>query len=210
MTNTRKIQTKPSCSEQVLRSVSAKRLFGGTPSLQGTRAGGKKTPAYRKHRRRGRPQAEKSRRGLKWHVDHSPTSRVNSSLHLSQFDYHLPSELIAQAPADTRRGSRLLHLDAESALHDRLFADLPSLLRPHDLLVLNNTQVIKARLRGRKDSGANAEILVARITDPTTALAHVKASKSPKAGARLHLAGDAFTVEVTGRREELSELEFPA
>jgi len=135
---------------------------------------------------------------------------VNPSLQLSQFDYHLPSELIAQTPAATRRGSRLLHLDADSALHDRLFTDLPSLLRPHDLLVLNDTRVIKARLRGRKDSGGKVEVLVERITGPSTALAHVKASKSPKAGARLHLADDAFAVEVTGRRDELFELEFPA
>lgn len=136
-------------------------------------------------------------------------SRVNPSLQLSQFDYCLPPELIAQTPAATRDGSRLLHLDAGSALHDRRFADLPALLRPNDLLVLNNTQVIKARLRGHKESGGKVEILVERITGPSTALAHVKASKSPKAGARLMLEDDAFAVEVTGRQDELFELEFP-
>ena len=151
----------------------------------------------------------KNRGALKWHVDHCKSLRVNPSLQLSQFDYHLPSELIAQTPAATRSGSRLLHLDARSALHDRLFTDLPSLLRPHDLLVLNNTQVIKARLRGHKDSGGKVEILVERITGPTTALAHVKASKSPKAGTRLRI-DDAFTIEVADRRDELFELEFPA
>lgn len=134
---------------------------------------------------------------------------MNPPLQLSQFDYHLPPELIAQTPAATRRGSRLLHLDTGSRLHDRFFTDLPSLLRPDDLLVLNNTQVIKARLRGRKDSGGKVEILIERITGASTALAHVKASKSPKAGSVLHLADDAFAVTVTARHEELFELEFP-
>jgi len=135
---------------------------------------------------------------------------VNSSLQLSQFDYHLPSELIAQTPAPTRRGSRLLHLDADSALHDRCFTDLPSLLRPHDLLVLNNTRVIKARLQGRKDSGGKVEVLIERVTGANTALAHIKASKSPKPGTPLHLAHDALTVTVTGRADELFEIEFPS
>jgi len=134
---------------------------------------------------------------------------VNPPLHLSQFDYHLPPDLIAQTPAATRRGSRLLHLDAGSALHDRLFTDLPTLLRPNDLLVLNNTQVIKARLRGQKESGGKVEILIERITGATTALAHVKASKSPKTGAVLHLADGSFSATVRGRQEELFELEFP-
>ncbi|WP_397474061.1 tRNA preQ1(34) S-adenosylmethionine ribosyltransferase-isomerase QueA [Pusillimonas sp.] len=134
---------------------------------------------------------------------------MNTSLQLSQFDYYLPPELIAQTPAATRRGSKLLHLDAASRLHDRHFTDLPALLRPHDLLVLNNTQVIKARLRGQKDSGGKVEILVERITGPTTALAHIKASKSPKPGAALHLSDGAFTASVTGRQDELFELEFP-
>ncbi|HUH86939.1 MAG TPA: tRNA preQ1(34) S-adenosylmethionine ribosyltransferase-isomerase QueA [Pusillimonas sp.] len=134
---------------------------------------------------------------------------MTSSLQLSQFDYDLPTELIAQTPAASRRESRLLHLDAESALHDRHFTDLPALLRPNDLLVLNNTQVIKARLRGRKDSGGQVEVLVERITGPTSALAHVRASKSPKAGTLLHLADAALTVTVTGRQDELFELEFP-
>ena len=134
---------------------------------------------------------------------------MNTSLQLSQFDYHLPPELIAQTPAATRRGSKLLHLDAGSNLHDRTFADLPGLLRPNDVLVLNDTQVIKARLRGQKDSGGKVEVLVERVTGPSTALAHVKASKSPKPGSALHLADGAFTVTVTDRQEELFELEFP-
>jgi S-adenosylmethionine:tRNA ribosyltransferase-isomerase len=133
---------------------------------------------------------------------------VNSSLSLSQFDYHLPQELIAQTPADRRTGSRLLHLDGHGTLHDRQFTDLPGLLRPNDLLVFNDTRVIKARLRGQKETGGRVEVLVERITGPRTALAHLRSSKSPRAGSRVILA-DAFTATVTGRQGELFELEFP-
>lgn len=133
---------------------------------------------------------------------------MNPSLELSQFNYELPPELIAQSPAAHRAESRLLHLDASSALHDRQFIDLPSLLRPNDLLVFNNTRVIKARLQGHKASGGKVEVLIERITQANTALAHVKASKSPKAGTTLILA-NAFDVKVLGREGELFELEFP-
>lgn len=133
---------------------------------------------------------------------------VNPDLLLSQFDYELPPELIAQVPAPQRSGSRLLHLDASGALHDRRFAELPTLLRAGDLLVFNDTRVIKARLRGQKESGGRVEVLVERITAPQTALAHVRASKSPRAGTRLRLA-DAFDVKVSGREGELFELLFP-
>lgn len=138
----------------------------------------------------------------------SKTSRVNPSLDLSQFNYELPQELIAQSPASRRVESRLLHLDPTGSLHDRQFLDLPSLLRPNDLLVFNNTRVIKARLLGQKASGGKVEVLVERITGETTALAHVRASKSPKPGSKLILA-DAFTATVVGRDGELFELEFP-
>lgn len=133
---------------------------------------------------------------------------MNPSLELSQFNYELPPELIAQSPAAHRADSRLLHLDASSALHDRQFVDLPSLLRPNDLLVFNNTRVIKARLQGHKASGGKVEVLIERITQANMALAHVKASKSPKAGSTLILA-DAFNVKVLGREGELFKLEFP-
>ncbi|WP_442593114.1 tRNA preQ1(34) S-adenosylmethionine ribosyltransferase-isomerase QueA [Parapusillimonas sp. JC17] len=134
---------------------------------------------------------------------------MNPSLHLSQFDYELPQELIAQTPAEQRAGSRLLHLDAQGALHDRHFIDLPKLLRSGDLLVFNDTRVIKARLMGRKESGGKVEVLVERITGATTALAHVKASKSPKPASKLVLA-EQFTVDVLGRQGELFELAFPS
>jgi len=133
---------------------------------------------------------------------------VNPDLQLSQFDYELPPELIAQTPAAQRTGSRLLHVDRDSRLHDRLFTDLPGLLRAGDLLVFNDTRVIKARLLGSKESGGRVEVLVERITAERTALAHIKASKSPRAGARLRLA-DAFEAVVTGREGELFAVEFP-
>lgn len=133
---------------------------------------------------------------------------MNPSLELSQFNYELPQELIAQFPAARRVESRLLHLDASSTLHDRQFIDLPSLLRPNDLLVFNDTRVIKARLLGQKASGGKVEVLVERITHANRVLAHVKASKSPKPGSTLVLA-NAFTATVIGREGELFELEFP-
>lgn len=132
---------------------------------------------------------------------------MNPDLDIHQFDYELPAELIAQTPAAHRTDSRLLHLDAHSRLHDRQFRDLPGLLQPNDLLVFNNTRVIKARLLGHKASGGKVEVLVERITGPGTALAHVRASKSPKPGTDLLLAG-ALKATVTGRQGELFELAF--
>lgn len=134
---------------------------------------------------------------------------MNPDLELSQFNYELPQELIAQSPAARRVDSRLLHLDNHGALHDRQFVDLPSLLKPTDLLIFNNTRVIKARLLGQKESGGKVEVLVERITATTTALAHVKASKSPKPGSKLILADGAFAVTMLGRQGELFEIEFP-
>ncbi|MER1967721.1 tRNA preQ1(34) S-adenosylmethionine ribosyltransferase-isomerase QueA [Castellaniella sp. GW247-6E4] len=135
---------------------------------------------------------------------------MEHELDLSQFDYELPPELIAQAPAERRDASRLLRLDAGGGLHDLRFLDLPSLLRAGDLLVFNDTRVIKARLRGRKASGGRVEVLVERITAPQRALAHVRASKAPGPGTRLSLADGALEVEVAGREGELYDLRFPA
>jgi len=124
---------------------------------------------------------------------------------ISDFDYDLPDELIAQYPATERRDSRLLVV--AEAIEDRLFADLPGLLRPGDLLVLNDTRVIKARLDAVKETGGRAEILVERVTGERTALAHVRASKSPKAGSKLALDGEAEAV-VSARDGELFALIF--
>jgi S-adenosylmethionine:tRNA ribosyltransferase-isomerase len=132
---------------------------------------------------------------------------VTQSLTVSDFDYELPPELIAQTPAAERTGSRLLHLDDASQLHDRRFADLTGLLRSGDLLVFNDTRVIKARLNGHKTTGGKVEVLVERITEPDRALAHVRASKSPGPGMGLRLA-DAFDAVVLGREGELFDIRF--
>src|SRR5690606_40261847 len=88
----------------------------------------------------------------------------------ADFDYCLPPELIAQHPASQRTASRLLRLDAAGGLHDLQFTDLLEQLRPHDLLVFNDTRVIKARLLGHKHSGGKVEVLVERVTGETRAL----------------------------------------
>jgi len=133
------------------------------------------------------------------------------SFTLADFDFELPPELIAQHPALERSASRLLDATGAPAA-DRVFRDLPSLLKRGDLLVFNDTRVIKARLFGRKASGGAVELLVERVVSPLEVLAHVRASKSPRPGSRLRLA-DAFDAEVLGRvgpSDELYRLRFPA
>ena len=129
-------------------------------------------------------------------------------MQVSDFDYVLPDELIAQFPTEERGESRLLVVDADKAnLTDRKFADLPALLRSGDLLVFNDTRVIRARLYGSKDSGGRVEILIERILSDKTALAQIRASKSPKAQTRLTLAGGNSAL-VIGRDNDFFELEF--
>jgi len=129
-------------------------------------------------------------------------------LSLSDYDFALPPELIAQTPPARRGASRLLHLDSDGTCRDRQFADLPTLLRAGDVLVFNDTRVIKARLNGRKASGGKIEVLVERIVEDDRVLAHVRASKSPGAGTVLHLE-EAFDAVVLGRSGELFDLRFP-
>jgi len=124
---------------------------------------------------------------------------------ISDFDYKLPDELIAQYPATDRRGSRLL--DISGGISDRTFGDLPGLLRANDLLVFNDTRVIKARLVATKETGGRAEILIERTQSKRSVLAHVKASKTPKPGSRLLLADNAVA-EVLGREGDLFSLSF--
>ena len=124
---------------------------------------------------------------------------------ISDFNYVLPPELIARYPAADRRGSRLLEVGEQ--LNDLQFSDLPSLLQAGDLLVFNDTRVIKARLLARKDTGGKAEVLIERIEGERVALAHVRASKSPKPGGRLQLAAGAEAT-VVGRDDDLFLLEF--
>lgn len=129
-------------------------------------------------------------------------------MHVADFDYELPNALIARFPPPRRRDSRLLVVDAlEGRLIDRRFRDLSACLRAGDLLVMNDTRVIKARLRGRKPSGGAVEILIERLLAPTRALAQVRASKTPKSGATIELRDDA-SATVTGRDGDFFELEF--
>ena len=126
----------------------------------------------------------------------------------SDFHYDLPQELIAQAPLPARSASRLLCLERTAGtLQDRVFADLPDLLRPGDLMVFNDTRVMPARLLGQKETGGRVEVLVERLLDNHRVLAHVRASKSPGPGRRLLLEGG-VTARVTARRDDLFELLF--
>lgn len=127
------------------------------------------------------------------------------SLTVDAFDFDLPTELIAQHPAAERTASRLLHVD-HGRLADLRFTDLPGLLTPGDLLVFNDTRVIKARFFGQKESGGQVEVLLERIVDERHALAQVRASKSPKPGTRIILE-EAFTLVCTGRHQEFFALE---
>jgi len=124
------------------------------------------------------------------------------------FDFYLPSHLIAQHPAQERTASRMLCLDGSNGnLADKNFLDFPDACNAGDLLIFNDTRVIKARLFGHKHSGGNVEVLIERVINPQTAYAHVRASRSPKVGSRMRLS-DAFDVEVTARHGDLFELHF--
>ena len=126
----------------------------------------------------------------------------------ADFDYSLPQELIAQYPTEERGASRLLVVDsAAKSVADGRFSDLPSLLESGDLLVFNDTRVIRARLFGSKDTGGRVEILIERILSPTKALAQVRASKSPRLNTILELAGG-NSAKVVGREHGFYKLEF--
>jgi S-adenosylmethionine:tRNA ribosyltransferase-isomerase len=125
---------------------------------------------------------------------------------LADFDYDLPAALIAQAPAANRSGSRLLHVDG-ARLADCRFGDLPDLLAPGDLVVMNDTRVINARIRGRKGTGGNVEMLVERITGNASALVQMKASHPPVPGAEIALAAGARAI-VVSREGRFFSLQF--
>jgi S-adenosylmethionine:tRNA ribosyltransferase-isomerase len=124
------------------------------------------------------------------------------------FDFYLPDALIAQHPTSERNASRLLHLEGSSgALADNLFIDLPSFLKAGDLIVFNDTRVIKARLFGQKATGGNIEMLVERLLDAHHVLAHIRASRAPKIGSKLMLA-NTFEAEIIGRDDDLFHVKF--
>ena len=108
----------------------------------------------------------------------------------SDFDYELPETLIAQVPIVDRAASRMLALDAESGvIEDLRFRDFPGRLAPGDLLVLNDTRVVPARLFGRKESGGRVEVLLDRRLDSRRALAHLRASRRPRTGTCIAFGG---------------------
>ena len=124
------------------------------------------------------------------------------------FDFYLPDSLIAQHPTSQRNASKLLHLDGNTGqLQDQLFVDLPNFVQAGDLLVFNDTRVIKARLFGHKQSGGAIELLVERVLDAQHVIAHIRASRAPKAGTKLTLA-NAFEAEVINRDDDLFHVKF--
>ena len=128
-------------------------------------------------------------------------------MHINDFNFDLPSDLIAQYPPAVRGSSRLLVSPQNQPLQDKQFADFIDYFEKDDVLVINNTQVIKARLFGQKATGGKIEALIERILDENTALAHIRSSKSPKAGSRL-IFNDKIEAECLGRRGELFVLQF--
>ena len=128
---------------------------------------------------------------------------------LDDFDYDLPPELIAQQPLPERGASRLMLVDGVSgSIRDAWFKDLPSMLRPGDLLVFNDTRVIKARLLGHKPTGGRVEVLVERILDDHEALVLMRVSHNPAPGSSL-LVGDGLELEVMDREGEFFRVRFP-
>ena len=130
----------------------------------------------------------------------SATSGAQRAHTVSDFDFELPPELIAQHPAAERSASRLLDNSGTSPV-DRIFRELPGLLRAGDLLVFNDTKVVKARLYGEKASGGKVELLIERVLDGHEVVAHMKVSKKPLPGAVLHMVGG-FSAELLGRWPE--------
>ena len=139
------------------------------------------------------------------------TPAPRSSFSLGDFDFALPPELVAQQPLPERSGSRLLD-GTGGQPRDRTFRDLPGLLRAGDLLVVNDTRVVKARLLGAKESGGVVEALVERVEPDRRVLAHLRVSKAPRAGSTIRFAGafDALVLGRGGADGALFDLRFPA
>ncbi|CAE6738240.1 tRNA preQ1(34) S-adenosylmethionine ribosyltransferase-isomerase QueA [Candidatus Nitrotoga fabula] len=123
-----------------------------------------------------------------------------------EFNYFLPKDLIAQHPPTQRGTSRLLHVHG-TFRNDSMFSQLPSLIRPYDVLILNNARVLKARMFGKKESGGRVEILIERILDGQHVLAQIRASHPPKQGSRLFLA-DHLSITVLDRKHDFFHLRF--
>jgi len=137
-------------------------------------------------------------------------------MQLSDFNYELPADLIAQYPLANRTDSRLLEVKAEGVNHaqliDRQFKDILSIIKPGDLLVFNDTKVIPARLHGKKETGGIVELLIERITGDMQAWVQIRASKVPKTGSIIHIqnqSGETFPVEMIGYDGRFYEVRFP-
>jgi len=132
-------------------------------------------------------------------------------MQLSDFDFSLPKQLIAKYPSETRSSCRLLVLDShKNKIKDKFFTDIIDYINSGDLLIFNNTKVIPARLYGKKVSGGKIEVLIERLLEGNRALAHIKASKSPKIGTELILGeNDNIQVTMVARHDALFELQFP-
>ncbi|MCG6450857.1 S-adenosylmethionine:tRNA ribosyltransferase-isomerase, partial [Vibrio parahaemolyticus] len=131
---------------------------------------------------------------------------------VSDFHFELPDELIARYPMAERTASRLLQLDGNTGeLVDGTGKDVLNCVEPGDLLVFNNTRVIPARMFGRKASGGKLEVLVERMLDEHSILAHVRCSKPPKPGTELYLGeNDEFHAVMDARHDALFEIRFTA
>ncbi len=129
-------------------------------------------------------------------------------MRVADFSFDLPDELIARFPKEDRTSSRLLKLNGETGeLSHHVFSDILDFIQADDLLVFNNTKVIPARMFGQKESGGKIEVLVERVLDEHSVLAHIRASKSPKPGSKLILEGIAHATMVQ-RQGQLFELKF--
>lgn len=127
---------------------------------------------------------------------------------LEDFDYHLPEHLIAKEPLNNRVDSRLMQVTPSGSVQHWQFKQLNQLLKPGDLLVLNNSKVMKARLLGHKTSGGQVEVLIERVINPTVALCHVKSNRSPRLGSQIQI-GDVLLTLVS-RQGRLFQFEFSA
>ena len=137
-------------------------------------------------------------------------------MQLSDFNYELPNDLIAQHPLANRTDSRLLELRSDESKHvqlvDRQFREILDLVEPGDLLVFNDTKVIPARLHGKKETGGLVELLIERISGEQQAWVQIRASKVPKTGSIVHIhnqAGETFDVEMIGYDGRFYEVRFP-
>jgi S-adenosylmethionine:tRNA ribosyltransferase-isomerase len=131
-------------------------------------------------------------------------------MQLSDFNYDLPPELIAQHPLANRSDSRLLEV-ASNGIHDRQFVDISQIAKPGDLFIFNDTKVIPARLYGQKETGGQVELLIERITGENRAWVQIRASKTPKVGSRIHIQntlGEQIDVEILQRNDRFYEIAF--